>query len=108
MRYDMLWRGSLNHYIEAMTSRLPTALLNIAGESLLGLGCLEQMALASPALARRVGGESQESANLPQPGSYNLKAAESTSRLSSYTGTGCAISLAPLARVDNCSPDLCL
>ena len=63
----MLWRGALNHRIQAMTSQLPIALLNIAGESLLGFGCRGQLALTSPALTRALGGGSQEPAELPQP-----------------------------------------
>src|SRR3954465_3504017 len=92
----MLWRGAFNHRIQAMTSRLPIALLNIAGESLLGFGCRGQLALASPSLTTALGGESQVPAELPQPDPGNLKVAESTSGLSSYSGTECAISLALL------------
>jgi two-component system, sensor histidine kinase and response regulator len=92
----MLWRGALNHRIQAMTSRLPTVLLNIAGESLLGFGCRGQLALASRAQTRALGGESEEPAELPQPEPGKLKVAESTSGLSSYSGTECAISLALL------------
>jgi PAS domain-containing protein len=89
----MLWRDALIHRIQAMPSQLPTALLNIAGESLLGFGCRGQIALASPALPRAFGGESRASAELPQPEPCNFKVAESTSGLSS-SGTECAISVA--------------
>src|SRR5690348_3894057 len=96
MRHEMLWRGALNHRMQSMTSRLPTALLNIARESLLGLGCRGQLALASPTLTRALGGESQEPSELPQPEPGDSKVAESTSGPSSYSGTECAISLALL------------
>lgn len=92
----MLWRGALNRRIDALTSRLPTALLNIAGDSLVGLGCRGQLALASLALTRTLGGETQEPAELPQAEPCTMKMAESTSGLSSYSGTESGISLALL------------
>src|SRR3954451_1836925 len=95
MRYQMLWGDAPIHRIQAMRSQLPTALLNIAGESLLGFGCRGQIALASPALTRALGGESQEPTELPQPEACNFKVAESTSGRSS-SGTECAISVALL------------